>query len=174
MRSFGKNIIPGFLCVLLLSLNVNQGQTKEYIIKATLLEKFVNYIDWPFYEEPFFFIGIAGKSEFGKTLKKIYKETKFKNTKAEIFYINEDEDILPKILIVGDMSESEFKQLFDKIKKKPVLIVTDIEKYFLQEVHINFYISSKGNIRFKFNKKTFSYTGLYVSNLLLRYADFVE
>jgi len=70
MRSFGKNIIPGFLCVLLLSLNVNQGQTKEYIIKATLLEKFVNYIDWPFYEEPFFFIGIAGKSEFGKTLKK--------------------------------------------------------------------------------------------------------
>lgn len=81
---------------------------------------------------------------------------------------------MPKILIVGDMSESEFKQLFDKIKKKPVLIVTDIEKYFLQEVHINFYISSKGNIRFKFNKKTFSYTGLYVSNLLLRYADFVE
>ncbi|MFA8343412.1 MAG: YfiR family protein, partial [Rhodothermaceae bacterium] len=93
---------------------------------------------------------------------------------VEISDFNFDTQSRPEVLIVGEMKDKELKKILNITQNQPVLIVTDVEKYFSEGPHIIFYFSDEGNIRFKFNKKTFGRTGLYVSHLLLRYAEFVE
>lgn len=177
MHLKNKNIVLLLLFVFL-SFGICSAQTKEFVIKAALVEKFSNYIEWPeknnLTDLPNITVGLIGKTSFGEALKEIYKDVKLKGKDVIINNFSRKNKLDSQILIIGEMEESEFKSLYEQIKDKPILIITDIENYTEAGPHICFYLSEEGNVRFKFNKKTFDKTGLYVSHMLLRYAEIIE
>ena len=153
---------------------VSFSQSKENIIKSVLFEKFINYIEWPEFEkEADFRISFFGKSEFGKSLKLILSKIIIKNKKLK-FSKFENQDKLPHIIVVGNNEEKNLKKLIRKFKNKPVLLITDQPEISSAELHIKIYLNEQNNIRFKFNRKLFNETGLYVSNMLLRYAEVID
>ena len=147
---------------------------REPIIKAGLLLKFTNFIQWPevysslYGEEPLN-ICLHGKEEFG-----------------DIFdYVN-DHDILRRkilvkrniqnrdlntchILYFSSIENENFNNLANEIKNSSVLVVTESEKLSHSLVAINFR-KVNNRIRFEINRSAFERSGIIISSELLNLA----
>ena len=172
--------IRKILVIIILLIIISENclpQSKEYIVKSALVEKFVNYIEWPETnwqkKKQIFNIGIFGESSFGESLKLLLDDVKINGQEFKISEYS-DQNELPHLIVVGSVDEEDLKNLIVRVENKPVLLITDLDEYAKLDLHIRIYLSEEDHIRFKFNRKAFETTGLYVSNMLLRYAEITE
>lgn len=149
----------------------------EYQLKAELLERFTQYIDWPESSmiDPSvpFTIGIAGKNPFGSYLDRFSKI----NIKGKKVVVVEFSDVSEmdhcQVLFVTKAEDKNLAAILSRTEGKPILTVGDTEGFAKRGVLINFY-RYDDYVRFEVNQSSVNKSGLKFSSRLLKLARFVE
>ena len=154
-------------------------ESLEYKIKASYLEKFTRFIEWPSntfedHNNPFI-ITVIGKNPFKNILDIMYSKIKIMNRNAETRYISNIEEINEThLLFISTVNKQRFNQILSRVKNKPILIVSDVKGYAKKGVHINFYTTKSKTIRFEINETAVRESGLKMSYLLLRLGKIIK
>ena len=118
---------------------------RPYEDKATLLESFLRFIDWPPASAPDipskpFKIEILGQNFFGPYLDKIYKRKKLKNKPVVIRLISKVKEISnPHLLFISKSMKNNISEIIAYTKNKPILTIGDTQGFRQAGVHINFF-----------------------------------
>lgn len=166
---------------MLLSCNFVYSQkiAGEYEIKAALIGKFCQFVEWPANSEVLnteipFRIAVLGKHNFGKLLDELYDDKKIKSKHIKIIYAND----LKKppdcdLLFISSSVGSEIDNIINFYNNKPILLIADSKGFAERGVHINLY-SQNDMIRFEINDKAVKKSGLQMSHLILKQAKIVS
>ncbi|MCP4692871.1 MAG: YfiR family protein [Desulfobacterales bacterium] len=135
------------------------AQTGEYDVKAIVLWKIAQYIEWPggtnaVDETSPFVIAVLGKNPFGASLENYYltKKRKIKNRKVIIRYLSEmDRMDRFHVLFISKSEEKRIDDILSRVKGKSTLTVGDTKNFGKKGVHINFYVK-KRKVQFEVNE----------------------
>ncbi|MGD2085975.1 MAG: YfiR family protein [Candidatus Aminicenantes bacterium] len=148
---------------------------RPYQEKASYLESFSRFIDWPppsAADTPskHFKIEILGENDFGSYLDKIFKRKKLKDKSVVIRYISEIEEIdTPHILFISKSLKKDILKIVAYTKKKPILTIGDTPGFHQAGVHINFFYD-RLKLSFEINEKAARKVGLRLYYHLLKMA----
>ncbi|MCU0285550.1 MAG: YfiR family protein [Acidobacteria bacterium] len=161
----------------------------EYAVKAALLERISNYIEWPHdknIDDPSkpFIINVIGDNPFivikkGKTtgedwLSVLYKEQKIKERKVEIRYIKKIEDIpCCHILFVSHSMKTMLPRIVEVASQYPLLTVADSEGFAKKGIHINLYIENRSP-KYEINEIALKASALTVRYQLLEWGKIIN
>lgn len=168
MNSFTKKI---FILILLLSSTVLGSNN----IKIIIIERITNFIQWPKLENKFV-IGIYQNEDLKDQMRSILKNKKIQKRSIEIYNIqNPEDEKLNKInlLYFTKESSSNVDKIFKKIKKKPVLIITDFPDDVYHGMHLGLYYQNK-KIKFVINQEALEDAQLKASYKILKLSKIVE
>ncbi len=155
------------------------SQPHEYIIKGVLLEKFTRFIDWPENSgisdtsQPFI-IGIIGKDPFDYQLSELYSKRSIKKKNVIVKHLESVNKIdTCHLLFISNSEYYRFSRIISEIEKKPVLTISDNEKFSGRGTIINLKIENN-KIRFEIDESAAHKSGLYLSHLLLKEAEIIN
>lgn len=147
--------------------------------KAALLEQVSTFIEWPVDSSNInlnssFIIGVLGNSPINKYLETMYREKEIKGKKVLIKHITAGEEIEDlHILFIPHSEKRAYLRINKRLKKKPVLLFSDMEHFCDKGGHINFY-TTEGIINFSINYKAIREAGMLVNPQLLLQAKIVR
>lgn len=156
------------------------AQTNEGYLKAVILWKTTQYIEWPEDADindkstPFT-IGVIGENPFGTALQDLYLSggQKIKGKPVEIIYVYEFNQIDQcDILFISASEKKNLEDILTYTKDKAILTIGDTKKYGVNGVHINFYISMN-KTRFELNESSIAEEGFKVDYHLRNIAKLV-
>jgi hypothetical protein len=145
------------------------------LIKITLLERIPQFITWPLHQKEFI-IGIYKNIDLKNQMVKLYKNKKIHNLDIKVVNINNPEDERINninLLYFTRESSKDVDSIFRKIKKDPILIITEFPNDVYQGMHIGFYYKNK-KIKFLINKKALEKARLKASYKILKSSKIIE
>lgn len=148
---------------------------RPYQDKATNLERFTRFIDWPPALAPDdpskpFKIEVLGQNFFDSYLDKIFKGTKIMNKPVIILYISKINEIgSPHLLFISKSMKNKISEIIAYTKNKPILTIGDTPGFYQAGVHINFYYDRLA-LSFEINNDAALSAGLDISYHLLQRA----
>lgn len=154
---------------------LQQGQAKEYNLKAAFIYNFTKYIEW---NEPAdeneFIIGIIGESSINDPLAEIVKTETVDNKKITIRRFTKPSEITScHILFISHNCSIPLEDILAKITSKGTLIISEKNGYAEQGTAINFVIV-KQKLKFEANVKALNAAGLTASSQLLKLAIIIK
>ena len=156
------------------SVFAKENENREYTIKAGLLLKFTNFIQWPETyssidrEEPLN-ICIFGKNKFGDTLDYVNDHDILRRNILVRYNVSKPEFNTCHIIYFSPLKKTDLDDFSDDIKNFPVLVITESEKLSHPLVAINFRkINNK--IHFEINRSAFERSGILINSELLNLA----
>ncbi len=144
-------------------------------VKIALIEKITHFIKWPNLNEKFV-IGIYKDEEIKDKMIQIYKDKKIHKLPIQVFNIHNLRDPnLKKINLLYFTKESSksVDSIFKKIKKSPILIITDFPNDVYQGMHLGLYYKNK-RIKFVINQQSLENAKLKASYKILKLAKIVK
>jgi hypothetical protein len=168
---YDKKIV--LVIMMSISLLVHAQKYSEYEVKASFLEKFTRFIEWPpelhleDLNKPFV-IGVIGQIPFKPILDKMYDTQKIKNKKVDIRYISDLDKITGCHLLY--ISQSEYKridQILPYINGLPILTVCDDMRYAKKGIQIILFVKNN-YVYFTIDQNAVNKSGLYMNTLLLK------
>lgn len=148
----------------------------EYEIKAVLLGKFADFIEWPansafIRTNDSFVIAVIGETSIDKYLEKLFYANTIKEKKVIVIKVKRVEDI-PEchILFIASSENNKLEEIIEFLNNKPILTIADTEGFADRGVQVNLVIR-RSRTRFEINETALKNTGLSVSYLLLKSAS---
>ena len=157
--------------------SVAQNNPTEYKIKAAILHKFINFIDWPknVYTDPSASVTlcVVGDDPFGDSFANVLG----KLVQDRLFGVLRLNTLSPGPLLEGcqilffpsGMSEQEVRNLLEDVADKPILTVGETEDFLEMGGMVNF-IDDVGKVRFEINVAPTGKAGIEIRSRLLRVA----
>ncbi len=160
---------------------LSQAQLTEYDVKAALLGRMIQYVEWPApdsanFEPETLIISVLGKNPFENSLHAISptNNKRFIAYDFTIRYITELDEIPGShILFITGTEAERLPEILKYVEYKPILTVGDTENFALQGVHINFYLS-ENKTRFELNEASAHATGFVIDFRLRSVAKIVS
>jgi hypothetical protein len=148
---------------------------REYDLKALFLFNFAQFVDWP--PETFpkpetpMVIGVFGLDRFGNSLDDLTRSEATPRRKLTIARYRRLAEIQNcHILFIDRSQASNLDQILEKVRRKPVLTVSDIDGFVRRGGMIEF-ITEEKKIRLRVNIPATKAAGLTVSSKLLKLAE---
>ena len=166
-----------FSIILLSTLFLSNAHSKdfsEYDVKAVYLYNFLNFMSWPVdNQSKLKKICVFGTNPFGGVLDKLVK-SKPQKDRIVIEYLNKLETIQDcHILFVGKSEEKLLKDIFNRLKKYSVLMVSDIPRFVYKGGMVGFTTDSE-RIKLKVNLKLVEEHGIKIDSNLLELSTIVN
>lgn len=158
-----------------LGISVRQAPS-EYELKASLLFKFIPFIEWPEIasKNSTLNIGVVGKNPFGRTLDSLdgYKLGTY-TIRIEYFNTSAHTDQFKKcqILYLATFESAE-NRILEVIAGQPILSIADSEGFAERGGVIEF-VKKRSRITFEINHASATKAGLNLCSQLLRLAEIV-
>ncbi len=145
---------------------IKESQTASKI-KASFIYSFTKSIKWPNESSiKTFKICVLNNTELTARLKAIISNNKFRNGASfQVINASKKTEIVPcQILVVNSTSENDLKSIYNKIKGKPTLMVTENLLDYRQSI-VSF-VEVDGKMKFIVNKQKMNEAGLVASTVL--------
>lgn len=149
----------------------------EYQVKAAFLYNFIKFVSWP--EESFpdtnspIVIGLLGEDPFGQTLNRVVEGKSISNRPVVLRRSHSLSELSDAHLVFISRSENgRVRQILREVRRKPVLTVSEIDRFCERGGIINFTIRDN-KIRFQINPEAARTSGLRISSKLLSLATIV-
>lgn len=162
-----------FLFVVFLQFGASEkGAKDEYFIKSKYLLSFPKFVDWPAKSDVYdlrkpFIIGVIGLNPFKTSLETNAAAIRIKNKVIKIEYYDSPYEITDcNMLFISKCSEKEFKSIMSKVRRKPILIITDEQDFSFPYTMLSFY-KEDNIVRFYINDEQAKESGLQISYQLL-------
>lgn len=166
--------------VIFLSTAVCFADSREYRLKASFIEKFVQLTRWPDDVLPPdknkpFVIAIMGKNPFGKILDIMYRSDKIEGRRVAVRYIFRPEQITGcHLLFISKSMQKYLLSILKTCRRKPILTISEVEGFARKGGHINFYVTDKDTLHFEINETKVKESGLHMHLLLIEIAKIVK
>lgn len=179
LKKLRGTLFVGF--VVLLGSTSSHAQVSEYQVKAAMLANLALFVEWP----PHAFAGkaasfiacVIGEDPFGRWLKVELGETHIADHPVEIRRFEDASHVEGcHLLLVSRSEERWLRQLLNDIKKKPILLVGDVEDVveFCRMGGMIAFVVRDDKVRFELNNEAIIRAGLKVDSRLKRVALSVE
>jgi hypothetical protein len=148
-----------------------ESSSKEYQVKAAFLYNFVQFVKWP----PGAFtspdapleIGVLGDDPFGGALEDIVHNASVNGHKLVVMHSHSLDDLRGcQLIFVARSEENQMGQILSTTGPRPILTVSEIDRFAENGGDIDFYISD-GKVRFEINPGAARHAGLKISSQLL-------
>jgi hypothetical protein len=157
-----------FLFVFFLSSNLI-GQYKESQLKAAVLLRILQTVEWPKKKDTSLTIAIYGEKEFARELSLLVAASDQRD-KLKIIYIRKyPAKINFDVLYLTGRPDSDTIKLLKRIQKLPILTISDQERLSTDELAILLFLEGE-HIRFDVNLRVFEQKGLKISSRVLKFA----
>jgi len=167
-----------FLSVLGRPAMAQDAQVPEADLKAAFLFNFTKFIEWP--AEAFanddapVVVGVYGDEKFTKTLQTLLADKKVNTHPFTVKRLTNPQEAKGcQILFFRESETRIMGQVYDAIKRLPILTVGESEDFLDQGGMFNFFFEDK-QLRFEVNPPTAENAKLTVSSKLLRLAKKVR
>ncbi|PKN37585.1 MAG: DUF4154 domain-containing protein [Deltaproteobacteria bacterium HGW-Deltaproteobacteria-2] len=153
-----------------------EGQPTEAQVKAAFIYNFGKFVEWPpdRWGGKYFIIGVYGDDDFAQVLREVVAGKFIHEKPVSVKRFSRMEDITGcHILFVGNDAKDNLTEIFNSVRKIPVLTVSDMQDFADRGGMINFR-RVKNYIRFEINVKAAQQTGLRISAQLLKLAIIIE
>jgi C4-dicarboxylate-specific signal transduction histidine kinase len=157
-----------FLPILFYTLPVNAQQISEGQIKAAYVYNFLKTVDWPNDDSnDTYNIEIFGNDNDLITWLQKMESLKVKNKSIRVSVCPAVESIgSPNLLIICKSEHNQVKDIFDRIKGKSILFVTDQYQY-QRYTMINFISNNNGKVQFQINTRNLEGTEILNTSKLV-------
>lgn len=157
------------------------AQFSEYRVKALLISKITEYIEWPdslniLSDTGNVIICIFGDNPFGKSLDDVFikEKIKIKDKAVTLRYIDDMTKLKNcHILYICSSEKENLTKTLLKTKNKQILTVSDSPGFCEWGVHINFYVQNN-KTRFELNESSMLKSGFNVDYHLREVARVVS
>lgn len=148
-----RNII--LFTFLFISFHVN-GQSVEYFVKASFIEKFARFTRWePNSIGENFIIGVLGVNPFHSELEKLSKKTTIKGKPVKIMYFTDlQETRACHVLFICSSEKNNLTTIIKYLETRNILLVSDTPGFAEKGVHFNFYYKLNETLHFEINMKS--------------------
>lgn len=151
------------------------GTLAEYEIKAALLYKVMNYVEWPaeaLGREPAFTIGVVGDDPDGKlftVLNGVLPKKTFKGKKIVVKQLSDTDDWEDcQMLYIASSEKRRLPDILERTAKiNPVLVVGEVAGFAERGGHVNL-VSGMNSVNLEINNSAASKSGLSISPQLLK------
>ena len=150
---------------------------QQYIIKASYIYHFTNFVDWP--DDAFpdgsktLTIGVLGTDPFGRRLTPLNGKT-VKGRQLVIRRFGTIEELQPcQVLFVSASERNRLSKVHEALKGSHTLTISDMRNYARHWGMINF-VTAGNNIRFEVNVDAARRAGLQMSSRMLSVATTVK
>ena len=176
---------PFLSCLMLLLLTfaapcggAQEAAVPEADLKAAFLYNFTKFVEWP--AEAFasddapFVVGIFGDDDFAGTLRKLLQDKKAHGHPFIVKKLtNSNETKGCQILFFREFETKRFGQLYESVKRSPILTVGESEEFLDAGGMFNLFFEDK-QLRFEVNPAPAENAKLSISSKLLRLAKKVR
>ncbi len=151
----------------------------ELQLKAALLVKMFDFIEWPALHRPrdnVFLIGVYQDTEVLHVLQKSYAERMAKARGIEVVPIRDEHDMLHvpfDVIWLGRLSDARLQDILPYIQQSSALIVSDTPGYAQKISMVNFF-ESEGKVKFEINTRILTQKGFVANFRLLKLAKVVK
>jgi len=168
-------LISGLSCNFPGTAEAQSHYVSEYQIKAGLIYKFFEYVEWPEEAYPvsgqFVTIGIIGTNPFGQSFREV-EGLPVNGRKLVVKYFNSDatfEELqeCQVLFITPSLGGARTLEIISALKASPVLTISDSVRFVQKGGMINF-VSRDGKVNFEINKSAAERTGIKIRSKLLR------
>lgn len=142
------------------------AQEVDYKAYSLFVYNFMKYIEWPDGNGEFV-VGVLGDSPIIKELQNLAKTKKPRGRTLVVKKITTaDEALNCHLVYVSDGKSSLLKQLTEKVKGKPVLIVGEREGLARKGAALSFMTDEDDTLKFEINKAALEKNGLKIPAVL--------
>jgi hypothetical protein len=142
------------------------AQEVDYKAYSLFVYNFMKYIEWPEGNGEFV-VGILGDSPIIKELQNLAKTKKPRGRTLVVKKITTlDEAANCQLVYVSDAKSSMLKQLVEKVKGKPVLVVGEREGMARKGAALSFMTDEDDTLKFEINKAALEKNGLKIPAVL--------
>jgi len=150
---------------------------REYQVKAVFLFNFAQFVHWPpqaFAESQApLVIGVLGDDPFGSSLDDAVRGELVNNHPLVIQRYRRVEDVGDcHILFISQSEAGQLEQIFDRLKGRSILTVSDADEFTHRGGMIRF-VTEKNRVRLRVNLEVAKASNLAISSKLLRPAEIV-
>lgn len=152
---------------------------KEYNVKGAFLYSFGRYVEWPSSirtaSDTPFVIGVVGKAPMQTILDRIRKSKRIQGRPITVRYYESAKDceLCEMIFVAKSLDEKQQRELINRTKNQPVLIIGETPTFAKQGGVISFYIERE-SVRFEINVEAAKQRRLSIDGKLLRIARLVK
>jgi hypothetical protein len=173
MTNSAKNYIY-FLLPLLLSLTIysaSVAQTTNHQAYSLFTYNFMKYTKWP-ERDGNLIITVVGKTKVTDELKTLSQTKTVEGKKIEVNAVENYESIkYSHIVFVADGKSSALKDIVEKTKGQPILVITEREGLTGKGACISFHIMENGSLRFEVNDHELSSRNIQLANVIMSLAQ---
>jgi len=172
------SLLFGLLLFITLGSGEVRAQSKEYQLKAAFLFNFAQFVQWPATSftdgSAPFCIGILGDDPFGGALEETIQGETINNRRLKVQHAQNFEDLQDcQLIFISRSQEGHLAEIFSKLDSKPILTVSEIDRFAQSGGDINFYLQG-GKVRFEINPSSARRVGLKISSQLLNLGKIIE
>ncbi|MFT5089985.1 MAG: hypothetical protein ACI906_004678 [Candidatus Latescibacterota bacterium] len=175
IRTFKYSISALVLCALY-SVSAPAQQPSEHQIKAAFLFNFANFVQWPtaaLTDTTTLTIGILGDDPFGNAFTP-FERRKIKGHSLRIVRSTRLQELpICHVLFISTSEEKHLEQIFQHLKDRPVLTVSETPGFARTGGMINFVLQDK-RVRFEINLPQTREAKLKLSSKLLKLALVID
>ena len=158
-------ILPSFFTATQTTCKAQEADYKAYTL---FLYNFMKYVEWPD-QTGDFTIGIVGNSPIEKELITLSENKKAKGKKIVVKVINTAEDgETCNMIYLPSSKSSMLKQIMEKVKGKPILVVAEREGLAQKGAGISFAVDDDDARKFDINKSSLESHSLKIANILMQ------
>jgi hypothetical protein len=156
------------------SARAQEGQSREYKIKAAYLLNFAKFVEWPTNRFPTatnaIKVGVLGKDPFGSDLERTIGGRVIGGRKCEIVRAEDPDAALScHIVFISSSERKELPAILEKLHRGNVLTVGEWAQFTQEGGIIGFYLY-ENTVRFDVNPQAAEKAGLRISANLLQIA----
>jgi len=172
--AFAKRTI--LLFFLIAAWETTSAQNLEYFAKASYIEKFARFTEWPAEaRKDTFIIMVYGKSPIEAALGKLAKKYTIKNKPISVKYISNIDDAgACNILFIAPSEKNNLNRLLSIVQNKHILTVGESDGFCKKGVHLNFYNTPEGSIYFEINPSKIKMSGLRVDMYMMEFGKVIN
>ncbi len=159
--------------------NMVMAQSREYLLKAGYIEKFIHFVEWPEAStkndsNETFTLAVIGENKFGQDLEDIFSKIKVKNKQVRITYISSVDEIDHcMMLFISESEKNNLDEILHYTTGKPILTISDSKGFGVNGVIINMF-TEENFIKYEINRNALEKSGLKINSLLLNYAVIIK
>lgn len=164
-----------FKTIILIILIFNNSIFASDIIKLTLVERIPKFFKWPNYNKNFV-IGVYNNEDIKNKMIDLYKNKNLHGLNIKVLNIKKlNDEILGELnLLYFDKEQiNNEDSILHKIKKYPILTITDFPNDVYNGMHIGFYYENQ-KIKFLINTDALKLSKLKASYKILRLSKIIK
>lgn len=172
IRLFTVRILSAL--VICFAFNPAEAIDTSELIRASIIEKIVRFIEWPTWPHEQFTLCVADKTPLLSAIQTYYASSSINNKPVNVYIVNNLEALNKcQAIYLDDEQTNDLAAILQITRSYPILIVAEKKDAVILGAHLGFFIEDD-RLHLEVNRKALTNSGFKVSYHLLKESRIVD